>query len=126
MSDLPQLVARFATDEHGDPKYITSRTGRKHYRIVIEVENPPSDLLAATFELDPTTYSLPLRTVEPDVNGRLLLETTAYGDYGLKVDLRSRAGIIPVSTTLKKALLSGEPADRAPKIAAAIAEIAAR
>jgi hypothetical protein len=125
MPDTPQLVARFATDEQGEPQYVETSTGRKHYRIVIEVENVPSDLVAATFALDPTYY-MPLRTVEPGVDGRVKLETTAYGDYALNVDLRSKSGVIPIKTTLRKALLSGESREREPKIGAAIAEIAAR
>ena len=123
MADTPQLVARFATNEQGEPQYVETSAG-KHYRIVIEVENAPSDLVAATFELDPTYY-LPVRTIEPDVDGRVKLETTAYGDYALKVDLRSKSGVIPVKTTLRKALLSGEAREQEPKIGAAMAEIAA-
>ena len=124
MSDTPQLVARFATDAQGDPQYVKTDTGLKRYKIVIEVENAPSDLLAATFYLDQRDY-LPVQTVEPGADGRVTLETTAYGDYGLTVDLRRQAGTIPVTTTLRRALLSGESQEPGPKIAAAIDEIAA-
>lgn len=124
MSDQPELVARFVTDERGQPRYVETGTGRKHYRIVIEVKNTPSDVLAATFELDPTYY-LPVRTVEPDADGKVKLETTVYGDYALRVNLRSRTGVTPIRTTLRKALLGGESRERGPKIDAAIAEIAA-
>lgn len=124
MSDQPELFARFIKDEHGEPRFAETETGMKHYRIVLEVKDPPTGVLAATFELDPTYY-LPVRTVEPDAEGRLKLETTAYGDYGLKVDLRSKSGVVPVRTTLRKALLSGESRGRTPEIDAAIAEIAA-
>jgi len=123
MPDAPQLVARFVTDEQGKPRYAQPGTGRKHYRIVVEVENAPSDVVAATFELDPSYY-LPVRTVERAADGRVKLETHAYGDYALKVDLRSKSGVTPVSTTLRKALLCGESRNLDPKIAAAIAEIA--
>jgi len=124
MSDTPQLVARFATDEQGEPEYVENDSGLKHYRIVLEVENPPPGVVAATFELDPTYY-LPVRTVEPGADGRVTLETTAYGDYPLKVDLRSKSGVIPVTNTLRKALLSGETRQRDPKFGAAIADITA-
>ena len=125
MPDAPELVACFATDERGKPDAVPSKTGLKHYRIVLEVKNAPPDVLAATFELDPSYY-LPVRTVEPDAAGNLRLETTAYGDYPLKVDLRTKSGAIPLKTTLRKALLSGEAPERHPNIDAAIAEIAAR
>jgi hypothetical protein len=107
ISDAPQLVAHFATDAQGEPQYVATGAGLKHYKIVIEVENPPSDLLAATFYLDPSYY-LPVRTVEPGADGKVTLETTAYGDYPLKVDLHRGA--------------TREPE---PRIGAAIAEIAA-
>ena len=124
MSDPLELVARFATDEQGRLRSFETGTGLKHYHIVIEVKNAPPGVLAATFELDPSYY-LPVRTVEPDAEGRVKLETTAYGDYPLKVDLRTKSGPIPVKTTLRKALLSGEPRAQQPEIDAAIAEIAA-
>src|SRR4051794_4554404 len=121
----PELVARFVTDDRGDPKYLPETSkGLKHYQIVIEVKNAPPDVVAATFELDPTYY-LPIQTIEPDAEGRIRLETTAYGDYALKVDLRSKSGVIPVKTTLRKALLNGESPDQASKTSAAIEEIAA-
>jgi hypothetical protein len=90
MPEAPQLVARFVTDEQGEPRYAQTGAGRKHYRIVVEVENAPSDVVAATFELDPSYY-LPVRTVERAADGRVKLETHAYGDYALKVDLRSKS-----------------------------------
>lgn len=120
----PELVARFETDAQGQPITIQGESGLKHYRIVLEVENAPRDLVAATFELDPTYY-LPVRTIEPRQDGKVQLETTAYGDYPVKVDLRSKSGVVPVLTTLRKALLSGSQ-DQATDVSAAIAEIAAR
>ena len=118
----PEVVARFETDEAGNPRFIESDE-KKHYRLMFEVENVPPDVYAATFELHPTYYD-PVRTVRPDAEGRVRLETTSFGDYDLKVRLRTKEGEIQVVDSLVRALKrarSGMPPNAA--IDQAISEI---
>jgi hypothetical protein len=97
----PQLIAQFETDNDGKPRFF-ERGGHKHYKLVFEVENMPKDVYAGTFELDPTYYD-PVRTLRPD-KGKLKLETTSYGDYDLKISLRTRDGEIVFVDNLVRAL----------------------
>jgi hypothetical protein len=98
----PQLVARFEIDPSGTPVF-TERSGQRHYKIIFEVQNPPTGAYAATFELDPSYYD-PRRTLAADSAGRFRLETTAYGDYEVKVRLRTKEGDIPLLETVQRAL----------------------
>ena len=98
----PQLVAEFETDAHGDPRFV-EQGGLKHYKIVFEIQNIPANAYAATFELDPSYYD-PVRTLRPDPDGKIRLETTAFGDYDVKVRVRTKEGEVPVFGTLKTAL----------------------
>jgi hypothetical protein len=102
------LVARFETDERGEPRYVESK-GRKHYEVVFEVENAPAEAYAATFKLDPQTYYDPVRTLRKENDGKFRLKTTTYGDYGLKVELRTSDGkMIPLRAHVKD-LLKASP-----------------
>lgn len=101
-SAKPRLTAQFKTDDQGDPAFVESN-GRKHYQIVFEVENAPNDAYAATFELDPTYYDS-VRTLPPGADGNFRLEAASYGDYELRVKLRTKTGEVPVMDTLAHAL----------------------
>jgi hypothetical protein len=70
---------------------------------VLEVENPPQDAYAATFELDPADYD-PRRTLVPDPDGRFRFATHSYGNYDVKVWLRTKEGEIRIDEDLKGAL----------------------
>jgi hypothetical protein len=119
----PRLVAHFKTDEQGAPVFRAGKA-HKHYKIILEVENPPPDTYAATFELDPTFYD-PLRTLPPDEDGKFRLSTSSYGDFEVLVKLHTKRGEVPIANSLARALQrsrQGVAAD--PKISAAIADIA--
>ena len=122
-NDSPRLIARFETDERGAPAYRVGKD-RRHYKIVLEVENPPADAYAATFELDPSYYN-PVRTLPPGSDGKFRLETSSYGDYQVMVKLRTKQGDVPVANTLSSALQSSQQRVVAnPEISEAIAYIA--
>lgn len=104
MTLQPEIVARFETDPQGDPQFIEGEE-KKHYKVVFEVQNAPPDVYAAQFELDPTTYYDSLRTVQPDDEGKLVLKTTSYGDYPVKVTLHTKEGrFLEVQEKLSQAL----------------------
>lgn len=100
--NAPRITAKFETDEKGEPEFVDAG-GRKHYRIVLEVQNPPSDAYLATFELDPSYYD-PYRTRSLTEDGTFRLETTSYGDYDLKVRLRTKRGEVPLTAHLSSVL----------------------
>jgi hypothetical protein len=102
MSQEPELVARFETDPQGNPQFRVGDEG-KHYKVVFEIKNAPPDVFSALFELDPTYYD-PLRAIQPDDDGKLVLKTTSYGDYPVKVTLRARNGEYEVREKLSQAL----------------------
>lgn len=101
-SSKPQILARFKMDDDGKPRFIQD-AGKRHYRLVFEIEDAPPDVYAATFELDPTYYDS-RRIVRPDKDGKLRLETTSYGDYPLRVTLRTKKGETQVIETVTNAL----------------------
>jgi hypothetical protein len=90
MSEDPKLTVRFEADQQGSPKFVEAGS-KRHYRVVLEVENPPADADAATFELDESYYD-PNRTMQRDTDGNFRLKTTTYGDYALVVRIHRRAG----------------------------------
>ena len=91
MDPTPKLTIRLAKDKQGNPAVVKEAEGRKHYKVVLEVDDAPSDTYAATFELDPSYYD-PLRTLKPDADGKFRLETTTYGDYPVFVRLHRAGG----------------------------------
>jgi hypothetical protein len=98
----PQIIAHFEMDEQGNPLFVKDGNV-KHYNLMIEVENSPPEAYAATFELYEDFYD-PVQTLRPDRNGRFSLKTTSYGDYDVKVRLRTKEGDIPIADTLARAL----------------------
>jgi hypothetical protein len=91
MADLdePKITVRLETDALGHPTVIEGE--RRHYKVVLEVENAPADTYGATFELDPSYYD-PVRTLSPDKDGKFRLETMAFGDYPIIVRLHREKG----------------------------------
>jgi hypothetical protein len=121
----PMLAVRFETDADGNPKFVKDAE-KKHYRLLFEVENAPSDVYAGTFELHETYYD-PIRTIRPDSDGRIRMKTTSYGDYGLKVRLRTKQGEIQLADSLVDALKRTRPQMPSnPSIDDAIADIQAK
>lgn len=113
MGTAPRLTAHFVKDESGKPSLIEAG-GRKHYKVTFGVEGVP-DAYAATFELHPTYYD-PVRSVSPDTDGHLALNTTAYGDYDLKVKVQAKEGVVQIVDSVSDALkrgLGGQTADAA-------------
>lgn len=106
----PKLIARFAPDKDGKPSFVSTEDGRRHYKVEFALEETPPDVYAATFELHPTYYD-PVRTVRPEPDGKVALQTTAYGDYDLKVRLRTKEGVQVVNANLVEALKRGESAE---------------
>ncbi len=100
-------MIRFETDDLGNPRFVKD-DGTRHYRLLFELENLPPDVYAATFELHPSYYD-PVRTVRPDREGRVRMKTTSYGDYDLKVRLRTKDGEIRMIDGLVKALKRARP-----------------
>lgn len=114
----PRIIAKLETDTEGRPKFV-KQGDHKHYKISFEVENPPQDLYAATFELHETYYD-PVRTIRPGTNASVVLDTTTYGDFDVKVLLRTKSGEIPLIESVSSALdharaqmPSGEAVDKA-------------
>jgi hypothetical protein len=104
----PQLTVRFETDRDGNPIFVEDPQNKKHYYLEFEVKDVPSDVYAATFELHPTYYD-PVRTLYPE-NRSVVLRTTSYGDYDLKVLLRTKEGRdVPVSANIVQALERARP-----------------
>lgn len=101
----PRLIANFRTDARGVPKF-KDRGRRRHYKIVIEVENPPKDTYAATFSLDPSYYDS-LREITPDEAGAIRLAISSYGDYAVAVKLRTSKGVIELNQSLARSLREG-------------------
>jgi hypothetical protein len=120
----PRLTVRFETDPSGNPTFVQD-SDKKHYYLAFEVDDLPADVYAATFELDPTYWD-PVQTIFPQ-NRRATLRTTSYGDYGLRVTLRSKGGPdLPIIDTVVRALSrarSSMPPN--PTIDSAIADLAA-
>jgi hypothetical protein len=125
VTNSPRLKADFIFDSRGDPTFVADEE-KKHYYIKFEVENVPPDVYAATFELHPTYYD-PVRTIFPDSNGHIELATTSYGDYDLKVRLRTKEGReVPVTDSLANMLQRNRAAMPSnPTIDSAIADISA-
>ncbi|MBM3562606.1 MAG: hypothetical protein FJX48_05485 [Alphaproteobacteria bacterium] len=124
MKSGPQLVARLETDNSSAPVVVESG-GKQHYRIDFEVRNAPKDAYAATFELDADTYYNPVRTLRPDNDGAFRLSTSTYGDYDVKVLLRTSEGDVPLSSSVRNALeKSRDEMSAGPMVDDAIAYIA--
>src|SRR5437870_5694499 len=122
-SRSPQIVARFETDAQGNPKFFQDAK-KKHYKLVFEIQNAPPNVYAATFELHPTYYD-PIRTLTPDDDGKLRLKATSYGDYDLKVRLRTKEGEIQIIDSVAHALKRmRHEMSQNPSIDQAIADIA--
>ena len=84
MPDDPKLTVQFEADQQGGPTFVSAGS-KRHYNVVFEVENPPADAYAATFELDDASYYDPVRTLQREGDGNFRLKTTTYGDYPLVV-----------------------------------------
>lgn len=86
----PVLHIRLEKNEAGNPAFLETG-GRRHYKIVFEVEKVPEDVYAATFQLDDSYYD-PRRTLKRAPDGRFRLPVTTYGDYQIIVRLHRRSG----------------------------------
>src|ERR1051325_1968562 len=99
----PRIVAHLETNEQGEP-VVVEKGGHRHYKVRFEVADAPSDAYAATFELHPTTYYDPVRSVFPSRDGKLQLATTTYGDYDLTVRLQTKEGELRLADSVVNAL----------------------
>lgn len=120
----PKIVAAFRLDEAGQPRFVPGDTDRslKHYEIELRVDDAPSDVYNATFELDPTYYD-PIRTVGAK-DGTFKLDTTSYGDYVVTVRLHSKTARTPLKVSLSRALQSNYAGTNASKaVQAALLDI---
>jgi hypothetical protein len=103
----PELLIRLTTDAEGRPLVVSGNTPFTHYGVEFEVENPPEDTYAATFELDSTNVN-PVRTLPPDSNGKFRLVTSTSGDYPVVVRLRTKHGReVTLKESVAKALRKG-------------------
>jgi hypothetical protein len=103
MPSEPKVSVRLETDDHGSPEIVQENT-RRHYKVIMEIEDAPADTYAATFELDSSYYD-PVRMVSPDATGKFKLETTTYGDYPLLVRLhRPKDGDVVLKEGMARAL----------------------
>ena len=118
----PGLVVRLKTDAAGNPSFVMGRT-KRHYRIVLEIENAPEDAYLAQVELDKKTYHDSVRNLERAPDGRFRLETTTYGDYPVAVHLYRTGGYdVFFNETIAKALRRSTAASP-PAIAQAVEDI---
>jgi hypothetical protein len=91
----------------------------------VELKDAPEGTYAATFELDPSYYNA-VRTLRPDPDGTVRLSLHSYGDYPLKVRVRTTEGEVPLTATLSDALQSSLRAEPpSPEVAEALSYIAA-
>jgi len=105
-SSEPKITVRLETDPQGKP-ICTPDDSKRHYEIVFEIENPPTDTYSATFELDPSYYDS-VREVQPDKDGKIRLKTTTFGDYPVIVHLHRTSGKdIPLREGVARALKRG-------------------
>jgi hypothetical protein len=120
----PKITMHLETDAQGNPA-VVGGDAKHHYKVVFEVENAPPDTYAATFKLDPSYYD-PVRTLQPERDGRFRLETTTFGDFPLIVKLhRANAQDVELTEGVARGLKRARgsmPAN--PEVDAALAEIA--
>ena len=122
-SGTGRLVARFVLDGNGRPEFTRDKNGRKHYDVDLVFEPArASNVEAATFFLDESTYHDPIRLVDRDVN--FTERISSYGDF--PVIAKVETDDFPTLTgTLHHLLRRGHPeAVQTPEIAAALADIA--
>jgi hypothetical protein len=120
----PKLTVHLETDEQGNPA-VVGGDAKRHYKVVFEVENAPPDTYAATFELDSSRYD-PVRTLEPERDGRFRLETTTFGDFPLVVRLhRAKAQDVVLKEGVVRGLKRARESMPAnPEVDAALSDIA--
>jgi len=116
----PTIRATFNLDENGKPELIQDGEF-KHYRISLQLENPPQDTYAVTYLLHETYYD-PVRESRDRKSG-FAEELTSYGDYTIQAKVRTRDSVetlaIPLSTALERAYAG----NRTPQIEAALRDI---
>jgi hypothetical protein len=122
----PNLTIRLKTDPGGRPTF-QEGADHRHYAVIFEIENAPPDAYAATFELDPSSYYDPVRTLRPQAEGQFRLETTTYGDYPVVVRLfRAKGEDVVLKDSVARALRRAYRQDtQAPEVDEALTYIAA-
>lgn len=120
MSSKSNLIAKFALDSDGKPRFI-ERGGLKHYMIRLGVEGAPEDAYAVTYKLDPSYYDS-LREVRK-AEDNFQEELTSYGDYVVQADVRSKERVEAIATNLSQALHRGHQEASTPEIESAIKDI---
>src|SRR5262245_23996833 len=80
-----ELVARFVTDQSGQPIY-DSFGDKRHYHIELSVRNAPADTYAVTYHLH-SSYFDPIRECSDKKSG-FREQITSYGDYTVQAKVR--------------------------------------
>jgi hypothetical protein len=96
----PRIRATFVL-RNNTPEY-EDAGGKRHYSIVLSIENAPPETHAVTYELHESYYDSKreVRT-KPD----FAEEITSYGDYVVRAKIRSKARTEFSSARLSQALL---------------------
>jgi hypothetical protein len=115
-----KIKAVFVTDANGEPEYIESG-GVKHFKIQLQMEGTPKDAYAVTYELHKSYYDAIRENHDRDEGFRE--DLTSYGNYDIKVKVRSRQGTSMLITSLVDALLAGHADNRTKAVEQAIAMI---
>lgn len=115
------LKAEFELDDKGVPISFV-RGGVRHYEIRLSVPNAPSNAYAVTYELHDSYYD-PIRESLDTAHG-FGCEITSFGDFAVRVSVRSPAGRRVLRVDLSRALAASYPTPTA-SIARAIQDISA-
>jgi hypothetical protein len=116
----PAIRATFKLDEKGEPEFI-QQGNFKHYRISLQVENPPQDTYAVTYILHETYYDPVLES--RDRKSGFAEELTSYGDYTLQAKIRTRDRVETLAIPLSAALERAYADNRTSQIEAALRDI---
>jgi hypothetical protein len=116
----PTLKATFQLDEQGQPERIQN-AGLNHYLIKVEIEDAPEDTYAVTYQLDESYYE-PVRESR-DPQQRFAEDLTSFGDYPIQAKIRTKGGVLTVSSPLSAALKAGHQPQLTAEIQTALSDI---
>ena len=100
---LPQIVAKFNLNSDGMPSFSLDKAGRRHFVVIFDIRNAPSEVIAVKYTLHPTYYD-PVRTIPRGAGGGFPLKTTTYGDYVIQAELLSSRRSVLLSALVSEAL----------------------
>ena len=91
----PELLARFQLGKDGQPEFLEDPTGLRHYKILLDVKDAPTDTASATYHLHETFWD-PVREVIRESGAETFEEPiTSYGDFDVVAMLSGSAARMP-------------------------------